>query len=350
MRITAGYAILMMLILAAALFSCDLKIGTAMTSAAPEASLMGFESLEAVASHHQAGELDVLYDVSYAGSLRYIVSSSDLGIKTKAQFDASAATEVSATVAADDRLYDDYFTIESLAQGTLYYIYLLDEESGEVRVLSQTTGMNKGITTQSGSIPENSTPDYTIYFPNGYDASPSKTWPFLLTMKGGTYIVGNNDFPCIVFKIDVDGAMETLSPDTGRIRDKVKTIIEDPSYRIDKDRLYIAGFSAGGCAALMIANNDGSSQYQFKAVVGIGVSEWLKDAYFCSNLGSVSIWLLYGEDDTSWGSQTVTAFNGIKSNTPNRTADLRLSMMPKTGHEASPAWDSAQVFKWLLSK
>jgi|GEM_PF-1204285 len=348
-----AFGTVLTLLIAAALCSCELKIGTGISTSISEQSLEGFESLEVVASHHQAGQLDVLYDVSYTGSLRYIVSASDLGISTKARFEASSATKTTVTVTADDRLYDDYFTVTSLAQGTLYHLYLLDEASGEVRTLSQTTGTNNGITSETGTISENAKPNYTIYFPNCYDASSSKTWPLLLTMKGGTFITGNNDFPCVVFSIDVDGNSSTLSSDTWRIRDKVKTIIEDSSYKIDKDRLYAAGFSAGGCAALMIANNDGSSQYQFKAVVGVGVSAWLGTTTYgdySSNLGDVHIWLLYGNNDEDYGPQTITAYNGIKSNTPDRTGDLRLSMMPDTAHAAGPAWDSAQIFKWLLSK
>jgi uncharacterized repeat protein (TIGR02543 family) len=305
-------------------------------------------------SYTISSALNIIYNKSYSGTITYIVSRNDLGITSKDQFNASTATKITKSITADDLIYDDYITTGSQMNGTKYYVYLLDNTSGEVKSLSRTTETNSGYTQESGTIDGSASGGsiitYTIYFPHDYDASSSKTWPFILSVKAPDFVSSNNNFPCIVFNTDVSGAASVLLIDTENVKNKVKAIIENPAYKIDKSRLYTIGFSAGGCAALVIANNDGSDQYKFKAVAGVGVSSWLGNSTYCSNLGGVHIWLFHGENDTTYGPQTVTAYNGIKTNTPGRTGDILLTEMPGTGHDANPAWASPYTFMWLLSK
>lgn len=299
-------------------------------------------------------QLDILYDKSYQGSIQYIVGTTNLGITTKAQFEASTATKTALSIAVDDRLYDDYIPL-TLARGTAYYIHILDEASGEVKTLTRSTVSDEGYTMETGTISGNSSgyADYTIYFPKGYSASGSKTWPILVTIKARSFVDINNYFPCIVFDADVNGSGSYLTNDSKGVRDKVKSIIENSSYKIDKSKVYILGFSAGGCAAVTIANNDNSAQYQFKSLAAFGVSSWVGTTTYgdnCSSLGPVHVWLFVGENDATFGPQTVTAYNGIKTNTPGRTGELLLSTVVGFGHDASPVWKSPVVLKWLVDR
>lgn len=313
----------------------------------------GLSGFSVINSYSVASGLNILYNKSFSGTVSYKMSRKYFDVTDAAGFDTitSIDGQGSKTITADELTYDDYIYTGSIMTGTSFYIYLLNQSTGEVRTLTHATDTNPGYTSKTDtSTSGDSTISYTIYYPYGYDPSASKTWPLVLSIKGPSLVTGNNQFPCVVFKTDVSGTAGVMQNDVNNIRQTLKAFIENSTNRIDKNRLYTIGFSAGGCAALMIANDDGSSQYNFKAVVGVGVSSWLGNSSYSSNLDNVHVWLYAGENDTTWGPQTVSAYNGIVANTPGRTADLLLTEMPGVAHDSNPVWASPYMYMWLLSK
>ena len=151
--------------------------------------------------------------------------------------------------------------------------------------------------------------------------------------------------PCITLNIDISwSSYNQFMTETENLRQKVKSIIENPSYKIDKSRLYAAGFSAGGGVVIMIANSDGSDQYQFSAVVAVGINDWID----FSNMANINTWLFYGENDSSYGASTARSHQKIMS--AGTGGEHLLTGMPGIGHNSTPVWASPYTWNWLVSK
>ncbi len=296
---------------------------------------------------YSVNSLYILYDKNFSGDISYIVSRTSLGITTEKDFNASTAAKTDVTITADDLLYNDYVRISSLSSGTEYNVYILDKTTSSVEMLVETTQKNTGSVQQTGTITNGygtGTITYNINYPSGYDRDASVLWPLLLSVKGPNMTSSDNNFPCITLNIDISWSNYTqYMNETENLRQLVKSIIENPAYRIDKNRLYAFGFSAGGGVVLMIANSDGSDQYQFKAVVAVGINDWI--GY--TGLGGINTWLFYGEND-SYGAPTASFHQKIIS--AGGSGEHRLTAMPGIGHDSSPVWSSPYTWSWMLGK
>lgn len=128
------------------------------------------------------------------------------------------------------------------------------------------------------------------------------------------------------------------------MRDKIKDIIENSSFRIDRSRVYACGFSLGGCAVLRIANNDSSTLFNVAAIVANGASYWLPDVEgWVENLGNTNYWICGGENDSY---RPEDCYSGM----PKNSGDHYLTLYPGIAHTSSPTWDSPYTYIWLLSK
>ena len=290
--------------------------------------------------------LDILYDKSFSGTVSYIVSDIDLDIKNKTQFDASSATKSTKTITADDQNYDDYIALSSLAGETKYYVYILNSDTGRVTSLSDTTKaatesfqITGSFTGADGDIP------YYINYPAGYSAASLKKWPLIISVKAPNFTANDPNFPCITFNSDINGGSSDWNSDIAKLRNTLNTIIEDPSYRINKNKFYACGYSAGGCAVMYIANNyDGTNPYTIRALAVNGISGWLgSSAEWTGNLGDTDIWISRGENDT-YGADV--AYEKM----PKTSGDHLLTIYPGLGHDSGPMWASPYTFMWLLSK
>ncbi len=309
-------------------------------------SLSGFRLIK---SYTVATRLNLLYPDDFSGSVSYIVSSENLNINSEAEFNASSGTKKEVVITNDSLHFNNYIDISSLSASTNYFVYILDNTSSEVKILFGTTGNTPDFSSETGTVSDgDEAHTYTLYFPAGYDSDLSKKWPFIVSIKAPAIIPQNPEFPCIVFNINASYMdWDRYQTFYTNMKSTLNTILGNNSYRIDKDRLYAIGFSVGGCWAMDIANNDGSDDYQFAAVVGVGISNWLGQDAHCHNLGNTDIWLFYGEEDIAYGiNGTKVAFQTI----PRLTGEHLLTEMPGVGHNAAPAWASPYTFEWMLSK
>lgn len=291
--------------------------------------------------------LDILYDKTFSGDISYIVSDSLLDIADASGFDRSGKSITTVSVASDELVYDDYITLSPLSGGTKYYVYIkTGGETGYVSAATYTvTSPGKAAITGkiTGSVSGSATSyDYTITFPAGYGIADQK-WPFLVNLKGSGF--SNPNFPCVVFSIDVHSGSTTDSAEISNISSTIKTFIENPGNHIDLNRVYIFGYSAGGNAAIIIANNDGSSMYNIKAVMTEGVTSWVRYSN-CGNLGNTSIWLFYGENDSfTINTDIITTLLSLPGN-----GEHLQSIMPGAGHDYTPVVNSPIAIMWLLGK
>ncbi|HOO70636.1 MAG TPA: hypothetical protein PK926_02665 [Spirochaetota bacterium] len=290
--------------------------------------------------------LDILYGRDFKGEISYIISRTDLDIAYFDDFNASSETKTTASVSADGLKFNDYIPLSYLASSTRYHVYVLSVHDRAVESFAVTTKAPAAGLQETGTITgyNDSSISYTISFPSGYDTASSKTWPFVLSVKAPDFTASDPNFPCITFDTDMRySSWEQSLYDVEAIKTKVNSIIEDTAYKINRKRIYAYGFSAGGCAVMMIANDDGSDQYNFRAIVANGISGWIGNSEYSGNLGKTDIWLFYGENDT-YG--TDEAFE----NMPHTGGDHRLTKIPGVGHDSSPTWASPYTFLWLLSK
>lgn len=159
------------LILAAFLISCESSSGD---NTQPAGGLSGFHLVNSPAA--STNRLDILYNRDYSGTISYIVSTTDMGITSKDEFNLSAADKTGVSITADTSdgpVYDDYIAVTGCTPSTLYFVYIMDTANGEVRVLTQTTKpsgsrvQETGIITgyADGEYPDGYPIEYTISFP-----------------------------------------------------------------------------------------------------------------------------------------------------------------------------------------
>lgn len=294
-------------------------------------------------TYNHPTRLTLLYPKSIDGDVVYIESTSDLGIVTVNDFNNSTATKTTKTVTSDDNIYDDYIT--SLSYGSLKKVYLYVLYRGAVRVFTGTTSIS-GSSAVTDSVTGSTAMTVTATLPAGY-SDTSKEWPLIVSLKGPTF----SDLPCITICINISWSNNTqYDADLSAIKSFVNSAIEGgykingESLRINRDKIYGFGFSAGGCAVMQFANDDLSNQYEFNAVIGVGISSWVGQ-YYSENMGDKNIWLFAGGDD-SWGTQTIEAYGYL----PDGNGEHLLTEMPGVGHTSNPVLASPYMYMWLLSK
>lgn len=296
--------------------------------------------------------LDIVYNREFSGEVSYIVSAGPLAITTADEFDASAADKATTAITADDLVYDDYIPLSSLSSATKYYVYI--KSGAELKSLSRTTyaAASAGHSPVTGTIAGDFGPyDYTITFPENYYVTREK-WPFLLSMK--TWGFSNPNLPCVVFSIDIHSGSEGDYAEIEKVKKTIRSFIGNPANGIDPSRLYMAGYSAGGCAAMLMAGNitmdtpthqwvESGYTLDVNAILAEGVSPWLQ--YHCENLGDVDIWLFYGETDFLINTAIIGALETLSGD-----GEHMQTVMPGVGHSAGPMIDSPHTMMWLLSR
>ena len=290
--------------------------------------------------------IGILYNSGFSGTINYIISYTDLGITDKAGFDASTDTKTEKIITADDDISNDYIKIGTVANRK-HYAYILIQSTNELKVLAETTNLYLAADTSMQETVTVNGRKFKINFPAGYDASSPKTWPFVLSIMTPNFTYSDPNFPCITMNI---GSFDVSNATIAALKTKIKEIMADTAkYKIDKSRLYATGFSTGGCAVILLAKDDGSSDYEFNAIVATGVNSWITSPI--GTLATKNIWLLYGENDNVAGANsggTVSTYNNI----PRTSGDHFLTKLAGDDHDNSNwrTWQSPYTLRWLLSK
>jgi hypothetical protein len=306
---------------------------------------------ELINAYNNATNLNILYSKTFSGNISYIVSKTNLNISTESEFNASTALKTTVAIKADGLRYNDYINITNLSSRTTYYVYIFDTTSSKVKSFVKKTNSIPAMTTKTGTLSDGTLSyTYTLYFPAQYGLTPSKKWPLLVSLNTNHFKSSNFNLPCIVFCIEAQRSNRSRYYSFyHKIQTTLKNIINDDTYHIDKNKLYTAGYSVGGCWAMDLANDSGSSDYKFKAAVGIGIGWWFGETIYYKNLGNLNIWLFYGENDKTWGKKgTKVAYQTI----PRTIGDHFLTEMPGLDHVSCqiPVWQSPYTFIWLFSK
>jgi len=111
-------------------------------------------------------------------------------------------------------------------------------------------------------------------------------------------------------------------------------------YRIDKNRIYITGFSMGGFGLLKFLR-DYPGLFAAAAPVCSGGSK-----YFAEEMASVPMWFFHGQKDTVIDiNNTHNLVDELKS----FGADVKLTIYPDLGHDVwTPTYKNPELYKWFL--
>jgi len=301
--------------------------------------------------------LHILYNEYFGGTVSYIVSSTSLDIKNKKEFDASTAVKTTVNVTSPPEAFNGieltpmlhYIRTGWLAAGRKYYVYVLDVEAEVLTALTESTmaSADNYPADETGTIrnfADTADIPYTISYPAGYSLSSDK-WPILLSVKGPNPTSGDHNFPCITFNIDISWSSNSQFLDEiAKVKALFNAYVNDADHRVDKNRIYGFGFSAGAGVVIKIANENYNSPCKFAALAINGVSDWAgSDPDWTGNLGYTNIWTSMGEGDP-YGADV------FHRDMPKYAGDHFFSTFPGVAHSSGPAWASPYTWIWMLSK
>jgi predicted peptidase len=190
---------------------------------------------------------------------------------------------------------------------------------------------------------------YQVILPDGYNQNPTATWPLIFALHGAggigdlapvfdAYGASDTQFPFIVILPDAE--------DFGWITTSLRGTLDDvkTKFRVDSERIYATGMSAGAYAAWRLA---ASRPNDFAAIV-LTAGGGLDD--FACSLKHVPTWLLHNQNDPVVPtSESTELYDAIV----NCGGLARLTIYPPpTGYHPHDAWrptySNPAFYDWLL--
>lgn len=297
----------------------------------------------------ETNRLYLVIEESIAGNFEYIANDEDLGIVNSSDFSQSSLAPQSISLQSNRGIWDSSIVVINSAgirlwafAGREYHLWIHNTQSGEITHLQCTVPENQGATINTGILYNSAgtdSLDYHVSLPAEYTAE--ELWPLILTVQAPDFVEKNHHFPAVCVYIPTGHtSREILAQVPGLVAETVA------QYSIDPDRIFAWGYSAGGCSSMKYVNDDGQESFDFIAMVGIGISDFL--VHYDDNMGDVDAWLLYGENDTSCGPDTIEVYNDL----PQGSGEHLLTMIPDTEHGNSnnPPWQNPFIFNWLFDR
>jgi len=195
---------------------------------------------------------------------------------------------------------------------------------------------------------------YLVDLPTGYDADPAKKWPLILYLHGGGEkgndlslvrssglagaVARGRQLPAIIVSPQVTWTEDWRDPVLLKLLDEVSA-----KYRVDPDRIYLTGISAGGDEALSLAEIHPDRYAAIVPVTGEG------DPRDAARIKDVPIWFFQGlKDDVVPSFQATEMVDALRQ----AGGHPHLTLFPNAGH--SEAWDQAfatdALYTWLLAQ
>ena len=194
---------------------------------------------------------------------------------------------------------------------------------------------------------------YLVDLPQGYDVDPNKRWPLILYLHGGEakgdnirvlrtnglagVIARGKQLPAIVISPQCPAGEEWQTQVLSALLDEIST-----KYRVDPDRIYLTGTSAGGDTTwdLALAFPD-----RFAAIVPIAGESDPRDT---ARIKDVPTWAFEGaKDDVVPPVMTVYMVDAMRQ----AGGHPHLTVFPNAGHDS---WDRAYateaLYTWLFAQ
>ena len=194
---------------------------------------------------------------------------------------------------------------------------------------------------------------FIVDLPQGFDADPSKKWPLILSLHGvgggssleelrnegvAGLIKNGKQFPAVVVSpLCPDSQWPWSLPMLHQLLDDISA-----KYRIDPDRIYLTGASAGGDNVWLLAEDEPD---RFAALAPIAGEGCIPDA---ARVKDIPIWAFEGQDDEAVPPiQVIDMVNAVRQ----AGGHPHFTLYPNTGHDS---WDKAYandaLFAWMLAQ
>ena len=189
---------------------------------------------------------------------------------------------------------------------------------------------------------------YLCLLPKGY-SSEVKFWPLIIFLHGASrdenleklkafgpiqFGLEHDDFPFVV-----------VAPATSRgwSVDRLKTFLDriEARLRIDRNRVYLTGYSMGGHATWKMAAAYSNRFAAIAPVAGAGDPRNAKGA-----LRKVPVWVFHGANDSvvpaKYGLLMVRALE-------KAGAEVKQTVFPDRGHDVwEPVYNNPELYRWFL--
>jgi len=192
---------------------------------------------------------------------------------------------------------------------------------------------------------------FLLFVPKGYDQT-TQEWPLLIFIHGAGAVGDNPDelrkagLPFYLDKKE-DFPFIVISPQIPRDPmyglDALEALVDDATHqlRIDKNRIYLTGWSMGGSAAWGWAI---AQPHTFAAIAPLSAS-WDKAEDGCA-LKDLPVWVFHGEHDDATPPKSdqdmVEAVNSCGGH-------AKLTILPAAGHDIwKDVYGSNTLFEWFL--
>jgi predicted peptidase len=207
------------------------------------------------------------------------------------------------------------------------------------------------ISPQSIDKTKTETMSFWIFLPSDYKQDGEKRFPLLIYQHGS----GNPTLEGVKYggpagNVAVPGEAEkwqfiTVSPLGGWTPQQLLRFIDEleKRYKIDLDRIYLTGFSAGGSWAWFTAM---AAPKRFAAVVPLAGVSAISEA---ERLVDLSLWAHVGAED----SPVIVDFNKKMAEAVEKQGGkkIKLSVYPNVGHDVtSTVYSNPEFYRWLLEQ
>lgn len=198
--------------------------------------------------------------------------------------------------------------------------------------------------------------DYLLYLPKDYDGKAGEKFPLVVYLHGGGASdlggVRRNFLPSRVDRGE-EFPFIMLAPRNPRKREFfpqewVQTLVEEiaATHRVDRDRIYLIGYSRGAFAAFQIVQNYPGTYAALVAVSGGGIPQYLDRVR-----PDMPVWVFHGTDDSTIKLiESVAMVQRLKDLGGGR--EIRFTVYEDAGHTETErlAFSEPKLFDWLLKQ
>ncbi len=247
-----------------------------------------------------------------------------------------------------------WMCLVTLAPRTCAWQSVVEEASRPAATVP--TALPRGFFQHVLELPEDGSRKYAVFVPPQYFIEPDHKWPLLVVLHGsgeigtdgvaptqlgmGPYIAGRpKRFPFIAVFPQAHAMWYR-----GKEEIAIYQVIEDTcrQYRVDRDRIYLTGFSMGGFGTWELGVRRPDLFAALVPICGAAPMDYL------GNLVNMPVWAFHGALDANVkveGSRDAVARLKALGGSPQYTE------FPQVAHNS---WDTAYhtpaLYKWLLSQ
>jgi len=203
---------------------------------------------------------------------------------------------------------------------------------------------------------------YTLFLPQGYDASGKKKWPLMMFLHGSgerdgniwrvtfhgptKYIEQHPDFPFILVS-------PQCPPGSKWSDDTLMGLLDEAiaKNRVDTNRVYLTGLSMGGYGTWSLAT---TYPERFAAVApicggegNIGIVLSMMDTNKAPALKKLPIWAFHGAKDNVVDVTESERMVALMKKSGNR--NVKLTVYPEATHNSwAQTYDQPELYEWFL--